>query len=444
MKLSLKKITGWLTEGMWEGGSILPRTHTGRFSLRLARLLLAVTRDMQEGHYGQRAASLAYTSLVTFVPLLAISFSVLKGFGVHDALQRPLRAYLAPLGASGAEEAATRIVGFVENVNVGVLGAVGTVLLIFGVVSMLQKMEYAFNDIWRVMRGRSFGKRIRDYLTVVFLAPLSLFLAVAMTTSLQHADYAWKWLKLDLVDTAMENVFAIVPWVLFILAFTAFYIFMPNTRVHVKPAVISATVTAVIWKLLGKLFAAFVVGSANYAAIYSVFAVLALFMIWVYVGWLVILIGASVCYYLQHPSNQPLSRRVRGLSLRMKEKLALQACAAVGHSFYKEQKGLGLTALSTALKTPLQAVEDVVEDLADAGILVLAGSQYVPARPFDATTVAEMMQALRAADEHGVLQSHKVAATASVSAVIKITDKALHDKLDKFTLKQLALGSIDA
>ena len=443
MKLNLKTITDWFTEGMWEGGSILPRTHTGKWSLRLARLLLAVLRDMQEGHYGQRAASLAYTSLVTFVPLLAIGFSVLKGFGVHDALQRPLRAYLAPLG-KGADEAATHIVGFVENVNVGVLGAVGTALLIFGVVSMLQKMEYAFNDIWRVARGRSFGKRIRDYLTVVLLAPLSLFLAVAMTTSLQHADYVWKWLKLDLVDTAMENVFAIVPWVLFILAFTAFYIFMPNTRVQVKPAVVSATVTAVIWKLLGKLFATFVVGTANYAAIYSVFAVLALFMIWVYAGWLVILVGASVCYYLQHPSNQPISRRVRGLSLRMKEKLALQACAAVGHSFYKEQKGLSLPALSSALKAPLQAVENVVDDLSIAGILVLAGAQFVPARPFDATTVDDMMQALRAADEYGVLQTHKVAATPSVATIIKISEKALHDKLGKFTLKQLALGSIDA
>lgn len=443
MKLTLRKISEWLTEGMWEGGSILPRTHTGRFSLRLARLLLAVTRDMQEGHYGQRAASLAYTSLVTFVPLLAIAFSVLKGFGVHDALERPLRAYLAPLGA-GADEIATRIVGFVENVNVGVLGAVGTALLILGVVSMLQKMEYAFNDIWRVARGRTFGKRIRDYLTVVLLAPLSLFLAVAMTTSLQHSDFALKWLKIDLVDTAMENVFAIVPWVLFILAFTAFYIFMPNTRVQVKPALVSATATAVIWKLLGKLFTAFVVGTANYAAIYSVFAVLALFMIWVYAGWLVILVGASVCYYLQHPSNQPISRRVRGLSLRMKEKLALQACAAVGHSFYKDQKGLGLTALSSALKAPLQAVEDVVEDLCDCGILVMAGSQLVPARPFDTTTVGEMMQALRAADEFGVLQAHKVAATPAVATLIKISEKALHDKLGKFTLKQLALGSIDA
>jgi membrane protein len=440
--VKLDKITHWLTEGMWEDG-IVPRPHLRAWGLKFGRLTLAVLRDMQEGHYGQRAASLAYTTLVTFVPLLAISFSVLKGFGVHDALERPLRAYLEPLG-QGADEAATHIIGFVENVNVGVLGAVGTAMLLFGVVSMLQKMEYAFNDIWRVYRGRTFVKRVRDYLTVILLAPLSLFLAVAMTTTLQHADYAWKWLGLDLVNTAMEQVFAIVPWVLFVIAFTAFYIFMPNTRVRAVPAIISALATAVIWKVLGKVFALFVVGSAKYAAIYSVFAVLALFMIWVYAGWLVILVGASMCYYLQHPTNQAVSRRVRNLSLRMKEKMALQACAAVGASFYKDQKGLALTSLPAELKAPLQAVEDVVDDLLAAGILVSTGTQLVPGRPFDATTVDDMMKALRAADENGVLQAHKVAATPSVSAVIKIGEKAIHDKLGKYTLKQLALGSIDA
>lgn len=440
--MKLDKITYWFNEGMWEGG-VIPRTFVGRTGLRFGRLLLAVLRDMREGHYGQRAASLAYTTLVTFVPLLAISFSVLKGFGVHDALERPLRAYLAPLG-EGAEEAAQRIIGFVENVNVGVLGAVGTGLLLMGVVSMLQKMEYAFNDIWRVHRGRNFVKRVRDYLTVILLAPLSLFLAVAMTTTLQHADYAWKWLGIDLVNTAMEQVFAIVPWVLFIIAFTAFYAFMPNTRVHAAPAIVSAAVTAVIWKALGKIFAVFVAGSAQYAAIYSVFAVLALFMIWVYMGWLVILVGASVCYYLQHPTNQALSRRVRNLSLRLKEKMALQACAVIGASFYKHQKGVSLSALTGDLKAPLQAVEDVVEDLVQCGILVMAGAQLVPGRPFDATSVDDMLKALRAADETGVLQIHKVAGTSSVNTLVKLADKAVHDKLGKFTLKQLALGSIDA
>ena len=443
--MAVKKIRQKIFEGIWEDG-ILPRTRSGRLSLKLTRIFIAVMRDMREGHYAQRAASLAYTTLVTFIPLLAIAFSALKGFGAHDALEAPLRSYLAPLG-QGADEAAAHIIGFVEKVNVGVLGAVGTGLLLFGVISMLYKMEYAFNDIWRVERPRTWLRRLRDYLSVIFVAPLSMFLAVAMTTTLQHADYAWKWLKLDLVDGAMEQVFSIVPWILFVLAFGALFAFMPNTRVKPLPALVAGLVTAVLWKVLGKLFGMFVAGSASYAAIYSVFAVLVLFMIWVFSGWVVVLVGASVCYYLQHPSNQPLARNMRNLSLRMKEKIALQSCAEIGRAFYGGRMGLSLHELSVLLRMPSQAVFDVVEDLAAAGVLAATETgtmHYIPGRPFDDATVEDLLLAIRSADEHGVLQVIKIHVSSAVAAVVKIGDRAVHDKFHKYTLKQLALGSIEA
>lgn len=418
------------------------RSRGQRYALAFARLVVAVVRDMREGYYGQRAASLAYTSLVTFVPLLAIAFSVLKGFGVHDALEAPLRAYLAPLGDNSGE-VAERLIAFIGNVNVGVLGAVGTGMLLFGVVSMMYKIEYAFNDIWRVTRARSFLRRVRDYLTVIFLAPLSLFLSVAMTASLQHADFAWKWLHLDLVDTAMQRVFATVPWMLFVLAFGALYGFMPNTRVQAVPALTAGLTTAVLWKLLGKAFALFVAGSASYAAIYSVFAVLILFMIWVYAGWTVVLIGASVTYYLQNPSNKAVSRRGRDLSLRLKERIALQACAELGRAFYKQNHGLTLHQLGTTLRMPAMAVRDVADDLLSAGIIALnAGTEeYIPARPFDATTVTELLDAIRAANEDGLLTAPRIHLSPHVSAVVKACEKAVRDKLGKQSLKQLALGS---
>lgn len=441
--MRLRDLSDKIFTGFWE--DLKPRTSVGKLGMRLARLSVAVLRDMREGHYAQRAASLAYTALVTFVPLLAVAFSVLKGFGAHDAMQAPLRAYLAPLG-QGADEAAEKLIGFVENANVGVLGAVGTGMLIFGVVSMMTKIEFAFNDIWRVTRARSLMRRVRDYLTVIFLAPLSLFLAVAMSTTLKHADVAWKWLRLDLVNTAMENVFAIVPWVLFVIAFAALYGFMPNTRVRPVPALLAGLTTAAIWKALGKLFGLFVLNSASYAAIYSVFAVLVLFMIWVFAGWLVVLIGASVCYYLQNPSNKPLSRHVRNLSLRMKEKIALQVCAEVGREFYKKKSGVTLSALASSLRMPGMAVGDVLDDLVQQGILAETGrgDTYIPGRPFDDATVEDLFCAIRSADEIGVLKAEKIHVSPSVGAVVKLADKALHDKLHKFTLKQLALGSIEA
>lgn len=441
--MQLKKLGKKLFEGFWEGG-VQPATVFGRAALKSARLAAAVLRDAGEGRFGQRAASLAYTTLVTFVPLLAIAFSVLKGFGVHDALHMPLRAYLAPLG-EGAEEIAGKIIGFVENVKVGVLGAAGSALLLFGVISMMQKMEHAFNDIWRVPRARGFVRRVRDYLVVILFAPLSLFLAVAMTMSLNHIELAWAWLRLDLVDSALENVFSVAPWVLFVLAFAALYAFMPNTRVRAWPALGAGLVTALLWKTLGKLFGLFVAGSATYAAIYSVFAVLVLFMLWVYAGWMVVLLGAAVCYYLQNPSNQPLSRRASRLSLRVKEKIALQLCAEIGREFYTENRGLTAAQLAERLRAPAIAVLEVARDLERQGILALAGEDagsFIPGRPFDTATVEDLMTAIRASGETGVLMAKKIHGSPAVNAAMKIAEKALHRELGKYTLKQLALGSI--
>lgn len=441
--MKLDKLGEKFFENFW-GDALHTRTFLARGGLKTARFVVAVLRDVREGNFAQRAASLAYTTLVTFVPLLAITFSVLKGFGVHDALEPSLQAWLAPMGEE-AGDIARRIVGFVENIKVGVLGAVGTALLLFGVISMMKKLEDAFNDIWRVVKARSFMRRIRDYMVVLLLAPLSLFLSVAMTTSLKHADFAWKWLELDLVDSAMERVFSVVPWVLFVLAFAALYIFMPNTRVKAVPGLVAGLVTAVIWKTLGKLFGMFVVGSASYAAIYSVFAALILFMIWVYAGWMVVLIGAAVGYYLQNPSNQSLSRAIKNLSLRVKEKIALQVCAEVGREFYKQQHGLTLSELSSRLKMPALAVFDVVEDLAGQGVLAATGAkvrQYIPGRPFDTTSINDMLLAIRSADETGILRAQKIHASPAVNAAVKIAEKAMDKELGKFTLKQLATGSI--
>lgn len=443
--MDIAKILKRAFDNLWEA-SFQPGTATGRFALRAARLCVAVARDISEGNYGQRAASLAYTTLVSFVPLLAIAFSVLKGFGVHDALRPSLQAFLSPLGAESAD-LTDRIIGFVENINVGVLGAVGTAFLIFGVISTLQKTENAFNEIWRVMRGRSFYKRIRDYMAVVLAGPLMMFLSIAMTTTLQHADAAWKWLRLDLVDTAMQNVFEIVPQILFILAFSALYGFMPNARVQPRAALAAGVTITVVWKILGIFFSFFVASSASYAAIYSAFAALVLFMIWVYMGWFTLLAGAAVAYYLQHPTNQGLSRHIKNLSLRVKEKIALQAVYEIGREFYKEGRGITLQTLSGRTHMPAQAVYDVIEDLVDQGLLAATGPAaplFIPGRPFDETTVEDLLKAIRAADETPILRIDRVHGAPVVNALMKIHDKAIHDKLGKYTLKQLSLGSIEA
>ena len=441
MKLKIKQIPDTLFDKVFSAG-LQPRTLVGKFFIRLLRLCIAVTRDMGEGRYNERAASLAYTTLLSFAPLLAITFSVMKGFGANDQLRPFLQKFLEPLGAQSAE-IADKLSGFVENISVGVLGALGVALLIYGVISMMQKIEEAFNDIWRVPDARSFLHRLRDYLAVLLIGPLFLFLSVAMTAMVRHADIAYRWLNIDIVNSSMEKVFSLVPYLLFMLAFAALYMFMPNTKVKWMPALAAGFLTGLIWKILGLLFGIFVASSASYAAIYSAFAAIVLLMILVYMGWLTVLAGAAIAYYIQNPSNQSLSRRIRNVSLRVKEKLALQICGEIGHAFYKAGHGLTLAQLALRLGVPAMIVFDVVEDLATEKILIAAGDEahYIPAVPFDATSAAELIGRIRAADEIGMLQLVRIKGFPGVENAVELSNKALQQSLGGITLKQLALGS---
>lgn len=106
---------------------------------RVARILHAVVNDVVEGQITLRAMSLVYTTLLSMVPLLAVSFSVLKGFGVHNQIEPLLADFLAPLGPEGVE-ISDNVVGFVDNMQIGVLGSVGLAMLFYTVVALIQKL----------------------------------------------------------------------------------------------------------------------------------------------------------------------------------------------------------------------------------------------------------------------------------------------------------------
>ncbi len=160
----VKGLKSHITGAIWDvDPAALPAWAGG--PMRLVHILYAVVRDLGDGMLRLRAMSLVYTTLLSLVPLLAISFSVLKGFGVHNQIEPMLLNFLAPLGEKGVE-ITEYIITFVERIKVGVLGAVGLGLLVYTVVSLMQKIERSFNDTWHVTRHRSLAQRFSGYLSV--------------------------------------------------------------------------------------------------------------------------------------------------------------------------------------------------------------------------------------------------------------------------------------
>ena len=235
-----EQLLGWIWQGNLRGMS-RPR----RIVMRLLRLLYVTLRDLMGGQLSLRAMSLVYTTLLSLVPLIAVSFSVLKGFGVHNQVEPILFNFLAPLGPSGVE-VGEKIIGFVDNVKAGVLGSIGLAFLLYTVISLIQKIEESFNYVWQVERLRSFSQRFSNYLSVILVGPLLVFSALGITASVMSLDVVQQVMATEPFGRLFTMAAGLVPYFLITAAFTFIYIFIPNTRVKVGAAVAGALLGGVL------------------------------------------------------------------------------------------------------------------------------------------------------------------------------------------------------
>lgn len=407
--------------------------------LHTARLVYAVGRDLAEGQLTLRAMSLVYTTLLSLVPLLALSFSVLKGFGVHNQIQPTLLALFAPLGEKGVE-ITHQIIGFVDNIKVGVLGTLGLALLIYTVTTLLQKIEQDLNYVWRIKRGRPLAQRFSQYLSVLTVGPVLVFSALGITATLLSAAVVQQLMAIEPFGTLIGWAGQLVPYLLVIAAFAFVYVLMPNTRVRLGSALIGATAAGILWQSLGWAFATFIATSAKYTAIYAGFAIVVVTMIWLYLNWLIILIGASVAFYHQHPAQLATSRREPQLSNRAKEKLALMAMTLIGRQFHGSGPAWTLDGLADRLGVPVNALEPLVETLRRRGFLIETGDDpigLVPAHALEHITIKALLDAVRFAEETRDIATGTLPSDAQVDGVISDIDAAIEDRLGARNLRDL-------
>lgn len=411
--------------------------------VRLGRILYAVVRDLGDGMLSLRAMSLVYTTLLSLVPLLAISFSVLKGFGVHNQIEPLLLNFLAPLGEKGVE-ITERIIAFVENVKAGVLGAAGLGLLLYTVVSLMQKIERSFNYTWHVTQHRSFAQRFSGYLSVLLIGPVLVFSSMGITASVMGSDAVATLTAIQPLGALVELAGKLVPYLLIIAAFTSIYVFLPNTRVGVRSALVGAAVAGFLWETAGWAFASFILTSTKYTAIYSAFATLILFMIWLYLSWLILLVGASIAFYHQHPEYLTVRRGELRMSNRLREKLALLVVFHIGRSYYHGLPPWTAAGLAQSLHVPAEAALSVLGALEHAALVRRTGDDppaYLPARPLETTGVKEALDAVRAADESTHLDIEQLPAEAAVDALVGDLERGLAGVLEGITLKDLAVSA---
>jgi membrane protein len=360
----------------------------------------ALIREVMTGQLTLRAMSLVYTTLMSLVPLLAFSFSLLQGAGVHRQLQPILENFLAPLGEEQSIRLTQQIIAFVDNMQGTLLGGVGLVFLIFIVVSMVQKVEASMNYIWRVENARSLPRKFSGYLSAMLLGPLVMALAVGLIAAISGVTLVQRLLELQPLDTAVVAIGWITPYAVLTVIFTLIYMLLPNTRVKPTAALIGGLFGGVAWAVASSVFALFAVEATRIMAIYSSFAIVILALIWLYVSWLILLLGAQLAYFVQNPEQLRTGRVPPQLSALAREHVGLALMLMVARQFLEPEQTWRERTMAARFHVAPGSLAPVLESLREAGLLQQTGDgRLLPGRSLDTIRLVEVLGAVRGNDE---------------------------------------------
>lgn len=410
---------------------------------RAFRLALITIRGFLEEQLALRAMSLVYITLLTIVPLLAVSFSVLKAFGVDTKLLIILYYFLEPLGQSGVY-LSMKIIEFVGNVRASILGSIGLVMLIYTVISTVQRMERSLNYVWLVKEARPFLSGISVYITVLLIGPVLVFSALGITASLMSSAIIRKLSSYEVFGVMFYFIGKIVPYVLICTAATFTYLSLPNTKVHFRAALAGGIAAGIMWQTTGWIFASFVATSAQYSAIYSGFAVLILFLIWLYWSFLILLVGAKVSFCSQYPGLVGLTGQKLNLDSRLRERAALTIMYLIGYNFYHGERPLSYDSISVRAGFPPDLVHEVFLALKSNGLIVSSDDEpaaLLPARNIGSIKLSEVVDSVRMSGSAPYAVGDGYHSLGGVDRIMTGIDNAMKMAIENETVENLVLAN---
>ncbi len=357
----------------------------------------AFVRELHETQLNLRTMSLVYTSIFAVFPLLAVTLSLLKDFGLRRTLTPFLLKLFAPMGSRGVE-VTNRILHVVRHVHAGLLGSLGLVVLAYFAITLLVKLESGFNAIWRVKTPRRFFGRLGDYLSILIVGPVLVLAAASITVSVFNRRFVHRLIHIEPFGALYFAAAHVLPYLLIVAAFTFLYAFMPSTRVRLRAAFLGALAAGVLWETAGWFFASFIASSSSYALIYSGFAVLFLFMVWLYFGWFVVLVGGLISFLIQHPSALRSEALRRVVGHYEEERLLLNILFLVASAYARGEPLWTTERLARRLGLPEDMTEEFVYGLESRGLLLATGDDppgYVPGRSLSTMRLAEILTQIR-------------------------------------------------
>jgi len=416
------KIDRFLSRDVWK---IQPVSAGRSLIFGFLRYFIMIFRGFSDDHCFLRATALSYTTVFSIVPVMAVLFAFLGAFAPFQKYETQIMDFvlgqLVPQrvteqreGEDVKESISDRITQFITEKQ-GVLreqsagiGAVGVGFLVFSVITVMATVEKSFNAIWGVRKGRPFLMRMIYYWFLTFV-PILVVVSLGVAGSLMSSG-AVQWLRgLPVLKGVIESrpvsflVGLGTPLFFMWVGFTALYVFMPNTRVRVGAAMKGALWAAVLFEL-AKWGSFLLSGKAfKFSVLYGALAAIPFLLFWVYLIWLIVLLGAEVSFASQNIKTYSRERRVADASQATRESIAVRAFALIAERFYHGRPPLTATELSDSFDIPIRLVTELCNRMVEAGLLTEARDDYIryqPGRDLERTSVKDVIDCLRRGTDH--------------------------------------------
>ena len=372
--------------------------------IRAVRLFLVTVKKFNANDCVVRASALTYFTLLSVVPIAALAFGIASGFGFEKMLQSALLENLP-----GQEDAVQQVIDFadklLQNTQGGLIAGIGIIVLFWAVIRVLGQFEMALNAIWEVNRPRSIIRKVSDYLSIMFVAPIFLIMSgsAAVFLKTQLIYFTEQVAFLEIFGPVILALFRWTPYVLSWILFTLIYMLMPHTKVHFTSAALAGVIAGSIYQIAQVLYINFQVGVSQYNAVYGSFAAFPLFLIWIDLSWLIVLFGGVISAVSQSARSYEYEPVFRDISPARDKLLSLYITHYLVKQFADGDGRASDRRIADDLEIPHKRVQEILERLVEAGILSevrLNGddngdeSGYQPARDTDLLTVKYILDAL--------------------------------------------------
>ena len=409
------------------------------FLLNQGQILALVVRGFFADGCMLRASALTFTTLLSLVPLLALMFAVLKGFGVQNELETLLLKQLAVGGGT----VVTYIVEYINNTNVARLGTIGLLFLVITVLTLLSNIEETFNRVWGVKETRPLLRRFTDYFSVVTIGPIFVVVAISMTSTVKSQLLVQTLIEHQYVGEALLALFEVLPFMVMWLVFAGLYLFMPNVKVSPRAALIGGVFGGTLWQISQWGYLNFQVGVARYNAIYGTLAALPVLMVWIYFSWMIVLLGLEMTYATQNLRS--IRRDIRGAQVNFAslEFIAVLVLLCVGRRFYLGQSAMSKDDLIEQLDVPSRLLRNILDELVRLGFIAETvqdseATGYQPARALEKIRLHDVLRSL-AADGADYSFLRNTPERIAVTEVAELLNDAEQKALEGMTLRDLVL-----